>query len=434
MDALLQQRRSEVFNAWKEKYEQQRSGGILKWPEEMSAAFRKKVTEPQFTPIERFPFDATGTDTAIPTFMRDDFGIHVTKELPKLAQIIGAKWTFATDTRGMRVADEEPGRGRGMIDTSVIVHWDPQDQSRITTEHFQWAGRAGTPSSWDVLYAQEDLWVLRAIMEIIKATNGDAMVRHNAAIKEIEFLRLGKSAVEGGAKIWRREATTGEETSAYVEPEGPSEQVEEGDMIQIRRVDPADGRYVNRDYGALTGTELRQLLDSTSPDDAYLRVAKRMPVRLRVKMDQRSMTQLLVACANSNLTLEVRQLSLNPSSSADTGTTRRGMPRNPFGLDEGAMGSMFMSGREMNYADRLRSQSGGSLDANAFPNDLSVEVYGLIYIYNEPDPNVLGGAGEGDQPSGGSSFEDEDDTDVATDARGRRTLAVRQPLGSDGSA
>ena len=51
-----------------------------------------------------------------------------------------------------------------------------------------------SPTTLQILYAQEDLWVLRSLMLIIKATNGDADAQYNAAVKEIMSIELGAMA------------------------------------------------------------------------------------------------------------------------------------------------------------------------------------------------------------------------------------------------
>ena len=56
---------------------------------------------------------------------------------------------------------------------------------------------------------------------------------------------------------------------------------------------------------------LRGALTSTTPEDALLAVAKRMPVRIRVAIDQRKLNVLLAQCGNSKLPVEVRQVRIN---------------------------------------------------------------------------------------------------------------------------
>ena len=73
-------------------------------------------------------------------------------------------------------------------DPSVVVIWNPGNQKEITQTHFGMAMNNASPSTLEVLYAQEDLWVFQNLMGIIKATNGDALRKHEAAIKVIEYV------------------------------------------------------------------------------------------------------------------------------------------------------------------------------------------------------------------------------------------------------
>src|SRR5262249_38863406 len=71
---------------------------------------------------------------------------------------------------------------------------------------------------------------------------------------------------------------------------------------------PDQGRYVDKDG--------KQVAPGTAPKAEF----KRMPVFLKLTIDQRAITRLLVECANSPLPVDVRQLRVNPSK-ASTGST-----------------------------------------------------------------------------------------------------------------
>ena len=169
-----------------------------------------------------------------------------------------------------------------------------------------------------------------------------------------------------------RDWTEREEESSEEEGDGPSQ------------IDPAEGRYVDKNYQQLGGfLELQGYLAGE--------VAKRMPVRMRVKMDQRAINRLLIACANSKLTVEVRQVRVNPQDGA-TGST---------GLGRGLLSGRF--GGEPDFESRgglfgQRGLGAGSemqID-DAFPYDVTVELYGIIYIYNPVDEETLGDAVDAD--------------------------------------
>ena len=402
MTQLIAERRNEVKAAWDKKYQQQTGGdggeNILKWPEELGTQFIRAVQK--FRPIEQTAkFDVQGVDRDIATNLREDYRDYVKKELPKLADRIGAAWTASADDFGtIRSGDDgEEGPGgfgagdRSARDSATIVFWNPDDQQFIQTQHFDWStGYGKTPSSLQVLYAQEDLWVLTALVDIIKRTNGNATVRHNAAVKEIESIKIGKHA--GGVRGQVRAAGAGEGRSAdedtgdsvsdeadYTEREESSEEGDDGPV----QIDPADERYVDKNYATLPSSKLREAY--TNEEDAYLQVAKRMPVRLRVKMDQRAINRLLVECANSPLTVEVRQVRVNPPDGTSSSTGLRG----------GLMGGRF--GGESDFEGRGglfglggRAQGPDMNADSAFPYDVTVEIYGIIYIYNPVVPSTLG--------------------------------------------
>jgi hypothetical protein len=170
-----------------------------------------------------------------------------------------------------------------------------------------------------------------------------------------------------------RESTSTEEVD-YQDREEPEE---EGDgLVQI---DPAEGRYVDKDYQQLGGFEELRGLEGE--------VAKRMPIRMRVKMDQRAINRLLAECANSPLTVEVRQLRVNPDEGSFAGSSglRGGLLRQGFGGEAEYEGPGGLLG------GARRNTFGVANADDAFPYDVTTEVYGIIYIYNPVSENSLGG-------------------------------------------
>ena len=130
--------------------------------------------------------------------------------------------------------------------------------------------------------------------------------------------------------------------------------------------DPAEGRYVDKAFNPLPAEILRSAAESENPDEAYLAVAKRMPVRMRVRIDQRALNRFLIECGNSDLMLEVKQVRINPpDGSRPSARGGRGGPR----------GGMFRGGEGV---------GGSESGAGEYPWDITAEVYGVIYIFNPP--------------------------------------------------
>ena len=72
----------------------------------------------------------------------------------------------------------------------IVVEWSPSNQAALQAACMNWS----SPTTLQILYSQEDLWVLRSLMLIIKATNGDADAQYNAAVKEVMSIELGAAA------------------------------------------------------------------------------------------------------------------------------------------------------------------------------------------------------------------------------------------------
>ena len=162
--------------------------------------------------------------------------------------------------------------------------------------------------------------------------------------------------------------------------------------------DLADGRYVDEQYQPLKAARLRGSLTSRDPQDALLAVAKRMPVRMRFKLNQQRLHRVLAECGNSRLPVEIRQVRINRPAAAGGGEGFNdmgggmpggsgapagggGSPPGVFGGSNDGMGGMFGGG----------ARAGSSVaDASIDPNLIDVEIYGVVYIYNPVNKSQLG--------------------------------------------
>ncbi|MEO8498614.1 MAG: hypothetical protein ABI614_26425, partial [Planctomycetota bacterium] len=207
MDENLGKLKKSVLGAWHEQYEEQRQ--VLVWPSELRPDLIAKVD--RLRPIEETMTFPTPAADELRISLREDYRDYIKDELPKLAKIIGAPW-LATAQGGAMGGDmgmstgtgTTPGYGGGapnmMVPPTraekVIVQWDAADQSRLKSQ-FDWSHTPDkSPQTLDILYAQEDLWILNAVMNIIKRTNRDATASYDATIKELKYIQLGQ-AVRG---------------------------------------------------------------------------------------------------------------------------------------------------------------------------------------------------------------------------------------------
>jgi hypothetical protein len=408
MQRLISSRRDSVRNAWNRKWTLLRDR--LKWPrEDLGEEFYDAVSDK--LPIERV--DKEDVD-AIEFHLREQYRDFIKKEVPRLAEIVGARWVIEDRVDGGFGGDARLGGMRalqgGHDDEETVVDWFPDNQKDLIDNHFDWSHQQdNVPTSLQVLYAQEDLWVLDALLKIIKETNAGVTLKSQAAVKRIEHIHLGKNVAgpivataatdaEGGAapgmnpgmapnQFRGMGAAGGMRGMGAMGAMGAMGGMRGmGGMDQGIAVDPADGRYVDRNYQPLSADDLRSAAAADDAESAFLAVAKRMPINMRVSIDQRRIPELLVACANSVLTVEIRQLRFAGEEGSSGGGAARGMAAGgPMGAE--AFGGGF-GGGGMRRA-MARPGADGSL-RETLTWDVPIEIYGIIYIYNPVDLDKLG--------------------------------------------
>ena len=439
MDALIAAYVQEVADGWERQYERQSE--VLVWSDKFGDDFKAVVNE--LRPIEKLAYP-TPIQDEIPVSYRRLYRNFVEEELPALTEIIGTEFTASSAAAGsgtgsgdtmsytpMPTTSREaypgatgPGGVPEVIDTNIVA-WPQARQQELFNAHFGFAARVDAPTTLEVLYAQEDIWVLTSLMNIIAATNEGAEARHDAAIKEIDFIRMGRNALGFVGQVTpvgtpKASATTGEgyapqgvpmgpgSTSTGPTPYGPttgapgmpgtSGMPGTGGLAG----DPAEGRYVDSQFNPLPASKLREALTSTNPEDAILAVAKRMPVRVRFIMDQRKLNRLLAECGNSKLPLEVRQLRVNRAAGevSSSGTSGYGGSSSYGSSSYGGsipgggasvMPSMSQGGTtEYGMPGTGAGARGIISDASIDNNAIPVEIYGVVYIYNPVNKTQLG--------------------------------------------
>lgn len=409
MEEQIERRRKEVFLAWQQKYEKQRD--VLQWPKalwEVRDAIRQETGG---VPIEQLKIEPGQRDPLI-ALHREHYRNTIKEALPQLAEMIRANWKPSATTRdtgrlggifsGRESSPKSPPRGSetGGEETpekEYVVDWDSGNQTQIQSSHFDWPhADRGLPSTVEILYAMEDYWVLKALMQIIRRTNTDeetgqhADAPHKATIRKIYFIdigidigRSGRASAGSVFKLAGEATDRGEgETASQGQPPPPADTGEglgaRGSGAVLLENDPADGRYVKKDYTPLPAATLRSAAESDNKEEAYLAVAKRMPVRMRVRMDQRKLNKFLIECGNSDLMLEVKQVRVNPDGDSVFGGTRRTSSAPRGG------GSAFSRNPSPEASNRDNRK------VTEFPWDVDVEIYGIIYIFNPPSLKRLG--------------------------------------------
>jgi uncharacterized membrane protein YgcG len=370
-EAQLEVQKKIVGELWNDLYEKQREV-VLQWPENLRADLIEKIEKLQFG--EPFPSDwANDFRSHYQNYIKNRFDglLEIPKAL-KLEDSVGGS-SFG----GMQDFGDEGGRGGGgrggggggrggggrggrgggemialvedQTKQDYLVQWIDQNQLRQKLEF------DSPPSSMQIWVTQEDLWVYEILLSVIARTNQErgATRPDNTAVRVILSLQVGRNAAAASNDIGSLEF-----------PSQDAAPVGGRDDLGEERGPLGDG---GMDRGNLFGGEREDMdgadalsfryLDAEGipyegkPQDSEFR---RLPVRLRLLMDQRWIPQVLIECANAALPVEVIQLRVNPGKSG-------------LGTD-GKIGSDTIGG-DTNLAD--------------------VEIRGIVYIYNKPDESVL---------------------------------------------
>ena len=467
MQGLIDGLKEDLKEAWELQYERQK--GVLTWSDELGVdvvgnlsaktPIEWKVPYPGQTSSEKQQFENKFKIRLVeaPQRYREIYKIYAKKQLPQLALKINADWLPGTGSNDGEGGDGEDaagalgGEGKKPGNSRSLVAWSAVSQKEIL-DRFSWTNR--TPTTAEVMYAQEDLWVINQWMEVIARTNRGADARYNAAITEIVSIELpqqgrgialaGRLQMPGGGGS--RESGDGDSGGgmmagmmgamgggapggapgggAGMEGGGGGEGGDgenSGESATPGANDPINLRYVDRQFQPLEAAKLRTALnpDNTVPEDAYLAVAKRYPTRIRLKMDMRRLPDLLTACGNAALTIEVRQVGINSKAAAsNSGAGSSGGMEGMMGGGMSAGGGMGgfggggpesggeEGGTEMAGMAGMMGGGGGfgamGAKVDEFPYQETIEIYAVVYLFNPVDKDKLGTPEEdavgGEQP------------------------------------
>ncbi|MEO2012625.1 MAG: hypothetical protein ABGX22_28490 [Pirellulaceae bacterium] len=429
MDERIVLLSNDVYAAWAARYDKQKQ--YLVWPGFLGDQFLAKVRRLQ--PIEShvsFPVERELLNSTERNIYRN----FINRVLPELSEIVGTPWYENEDDK-----------------TEPIVEWETSNQKEIHESRFSWPGRE--PTTLEILYAQEDLWVLKAVLNVIKNANGDISQRYQAAVKTIKYVDIGRDAIGfGGAVATVSSGSAGGGNDMFGGmnsgggggmEEGPGMGMGmgggAGDGLGEAQVsdDPGDNRYIDTAFQPIEASKLRSAFDSTEASDAYLIVAKRIPIRLGLVVDHRQVPKLLAECGNADMQLEIRQIRIGTDDlqagrtfiggqggAGGGGLFGGGGENEEGGMGGGMEGGMLGGGGESGGLGGGDEGIGGALGgglggmggsqvklSDESPFDVHVELYGIVYIYNPVDRVKLGNAAD-------AVVEDGGDGTVTTEAAG----------------
>lgn len=474
MDKVVGMLETDIQEAWRLQFKNQIP--LMVWP---INAFNESSTHEIFTtlrPVEKyidFPLPARlpAPYDRITLNDRKVYKEYIGPEFKAISKKIGTEWKAklggsassaygggSDSTMAGMDGGGYPGVGSTATthDSADLVRWSVTSQQTLLQQVVPWYSMPA-PSILDIYYTQEDMWLLTGIMEIIKKANGDARENHEAVVREVEYIRMGRHASRN-AGVLTPLPSAAAASSGYgsgmagmggmdgMDMAGASGGgLSSGQGMDIKSsggmdgggaadisigMDPADGRYISfaaeSEFQPRKGAELREAIRTISPSNAVDAVAKRVAVRMRLKIDPAGLSRLIAACGSAELMLEVYQVRLNTDSAPDIamggggggygggyggaempgfgggGGKSGGLSGGPGG--PGSMGGMGGMGGMSDDGFGPGSSGGGGYGGSGgyggamgqatslqdAPAEVSVEIFGLIYLYNPANIVTLG--------------------------------------------
>lgn len=381
----------ETLKVWTMLWDDQQK--IRQWPASLGPDFVKRASDLK-------------PDGSLPRALLERYqnGIRqVVRQIPARMGVADLMTEAAAAAPGGLARPGGPGTGAAKDDQpKPLVTWSAEDQRRLYAS-FDWEE---TPSTTQVVMAQEELWMYGVLCDAIAKMNAAGSNPSNIPIPLISEVMVGYPAAEddpgasNGNRILKIQPSAAAGGMPPFDMMGPDPGLSGGSVRRPRHPRFTDGGsrapgmpvglgpgvppgepgmegpqvsldealkewvYVDLDGKPLTASELSQAAQS--------KMVRLMPFVLRVTIDQRSLDALMMELASAPIPIDTRQVRVNPNAS---------------------------SGRNIGLAPQ------GSQPAATGPNgegprrhDVQVELRGTLAIAMPPDPTLLEAGNPGDAP------------------------------------
>ena len=206
MEEIMTQVQADIYKTWDAKYLNQKTA--FNWP--TAEGELDQITANTFVPLT--PIEMKVVASGVKVNANDETGVEVNRiartnykdflenYMPALASQVDAAWGesqvkddgFGGGAGGAFGGDPAGGDGTAVAveeTASRMVIWESNNQKALDAR-FTFTE---PPTTLEILYTQEDLWVLQQWLAIIKDLNKEAETAYNAKITEIIGIDLAKN-------------------------------------------------------------------------------------------------------------------------------------------------------------------------------------------------------------------------------------------------
>lgn len=251
------------------------------------------------------------------------------------------------------------------------------------------------PYAKEIWYVQEDIWVYDALLSVIEKVNKNATGIHNATVKCIVNLWIGQQASGPLAAQSAKKYSSGEAGMDGEGMDGGGDMsMSMGSMMSMGGGEEGGGM----DLGGLTPEEARvklirqhRYVDAEgqplgADDPPPYQEFNRMPVCLRLVVDQTKIPDILVECANCPMPMDVLYVRFNPGAGKSFNLSAHYTALGS-GAGGGGGGDM-MGGGGGGGGGEHGSESMGTISGSVGAygaESVAIEIYGVINIFNSPE-------------------------------------------------
>jgi hypothetical protein len=342
------------------------------------------------------------------------------------------------------------------------------------------------PTPLQCYMLQQDLWLLEAMFNIIRDLNADSVSTDTSAIKQIDHLAFGR---EGNSKLGNLHpvdarlgpSESGDEEAApggmgmeggmggggigglggggdgayekhFSEDEKPADDglgmdgemgFDDGGGMGLgdgggpggaqtaQKQPPFHELYVDTKFEPISADEVLAVVQGNEIPENHLEllIAKRVPVRVGLKMDERKIAEFMAACANSPFAFEIQQVRINRHIEGGEPIELAGKGGGAGGFS-GMEGGLGMDGGFGGMDAGMGGMGGGTSVTGDFDKvkpvetrtnfDVRVEFFGIVKIYNPVREDLL-------RKAVGLPTESDEPTPEATDEPVEAALRESQP-------
>ena len=428
MDAEINKTISSIVKAWRKNYQDQKK--IMTWPEDIlgkdTSDFFAEIEVPEKVSDPGFDRIRIAYYNRIPLFM------------DKICRELGTNWEYDKQLIARRKREAEAARfsdsldsrgrsgGRDDLDDSTAlldelnrypVIWERPNQDlwyqklTVFQGYDDHTGPQRYPTFMQANMLQQDLWLLEAVFKNIKKTNGISNSNDTSAIQIIDHIVFGREAINklgSLSEIDSRLASSGPAAAAtaFIDdgtggvvdyPTAPAPPTE-ADLLASRNA--YHNRYVDPNFESISAKQVKDVLGGATLPETNLEliVAKRVPFRIALEIDERKINEFIAICANSEFVFEVNQLRVNRHLSYPGEITFNGGAKQDDddmgGYTGGYVADELGADDDMYESDNLGSREPGE-ELKPLPIEsrtdfmVSVEFYGVVKIYNPVRENFL---------------------------------------------